>query len=210
MARARRPGPAGHDALDRERVVDAALALGRELGWENVRLHLVADRLGVPLAEIARLFRDQDAIANAWFERALRAVVTVPADEPADLPPRERLYRAIVRWLDALAPWRDVTGAMLRLKLHPSHPHHWVPMAFDLSRLIHWFLDAARVPGRGIERALQEVATTALFLATLAVWLRDGSPGQERAKAFLRRGLERGAGAGGRGTGAARPRPAAR
>ena len=79
----------------------------------------------------------------------------------------------MLSWFDALAPHRAVTGEMLRAKLHPSHPHHWVPMIFDLSRLMHDFLDVARIASTGRQRALAEVGLTLIFLATLQDWLRD-------------------------------------
>ena len=78
---------------------------------------------------------------------------------------------------------------MVRAKLHPSHPHHWVPMVFSLSRLIHWALDAARLDARGLPRQAEEVGLTRVFLRALRVWLNDGSPGQRRTRAFLRRNL---------------------
>jgi AcrR family transcriptional regulator len=174
----------------RNRIVDAALELGEERGWSNVRLHLVAERAGVPLATIGAEFRELDALANAWFARALAMVERVPPQALADQPAPERLHLVIMRWFDALAPHRAVTGEMLRAKLYPSHPQHWVPLVFDLSRLIHWFLDAARIASTGRARQLAEIGLTAIFLGSLRVWLRDDSEGSERTRSYLRRRLD--------------------
>jgi AcrR family transcriptional regulator len=173
-------------------LLNAALALAEAEGWSEVRLSRVAERTGVPLPEVGQRFRDVDAIANAWFQRARLAMLDVPADELQGLTADERLARVIERWLDTLAAHRRVTSEMLRAKLYPSHPHHWVPMIFDLSRLMHDFLDAARVEGRGRVRQAQEIGLTLIVLGTLRDWLRDESPGQERSKARLRRRLRRG------------------
>ena len=173
----------------RARIIETSLELAHEVGWEDVRLHAVAERVGLTLAEIGALFRDVDAIANAWFEQALHAVQELPPEALEGLPPPERLETVVMRWFDALAPHREVTAQMLGQKLYLSHPHHWVPMVFDLSRLIHWFLDAARIGGTGRLRQAEEIGLTALFVSTLAVWTRDASPAQERTRAFLRRGL---------------------
>ena len=108
-----------------------------------------------------------------------------------DLAPPDRLYQAITRWFDTLAPHRGVTGQILRAKLYPSHPHHWVPMIFDLSRLIHWFLDVARIESTGRRRQWAEIGLTMIFLATLRDWLRDESDEQDRTRRHLRRRLER-------------------
>ena len=173
-------------------LLNVALALAEVEGWSEVRLSRVAERTGVPLPEVGQRFRDVDAIANAWFRRARLAMLDVPAGELRGLAADERLARVIGRWLDALTAHRRVTGEMLRAKLYPSHPHHWVPMIFDLSRLVHDFLDAARVEGRGRVRQAQEIGLTLIVLGTLRDWLRDGSPGQERSKARLHRRLRRG------------------
>ena len=173
----------------RDRILDAALELARERGWTNVRLYQVAERAGVSLAQVGAEFRDQDALANAWFARALAALESLPEGAVAGQPAPERLHTAIMRWFDALAPQREVTVQMLEAKLYLSHPHHWVPMVFDLSRLIHWFLDAARIASTGRARQLAEVGLTAIFLASLRVWRRDDTLDQERTRLHLRRRL---------------------
>jgi AcrR family transcriptional regulator len=174
-----------------QRVVDAALALATEVGWEQVRLSTIADRIQLPLAEIGRHFRDVDAIANAWFARARLAMLALPAEELAGRPADERIAQALGAWLDSLAPYRRVAAEILRYKLYPSHLHHWVPLIFDLSRLVHDLLDVAWVPGSGRLRQIQEIGLTAITLVTLAEWLQDGSPGQERSKRCLQRRLTR-------------------
>jgi len=177
-------------ATVRDRIVDAALELAREQGWADVRLYQVAERAGLSLPEVGAEFRDLDAVANAWFARALAVLETLPAAAVADRPPPERLHAAVMRWLDVLGPDREVTLQMLEAKLYLSHPHHWVPMIFDLSRLVHWFLDAARIASTGRTRQLAEVGLTTILLATLRVWRRDDSAGQERTRLYLRRRLE--------------------
>jgi AcrR family transcriptional regulator len=163
-----------------DRIVDAAIALAEERGWENVRLYLVAERLGIGLGEIARHFRDLDAVANAWFERARQTLMRVAPTSLAGQPPPERLHTAMMTWFDALAAHHAVTIQMLDAKLYPSHPHHWVPMIFDLSRLMHDFLDVARIASTGRRRQLAEVGLTLIFLATLRDWRRRPERASER------------------------------
>ena len=169
----------------RDRIIDAALELADEHGWGDVRLYQVAERAGLSLAEVGAEFRDLDALANAWFARALAALESLPAGAVAERPAPERLHVAVMRWFDALAPHREATAQMLQAKLYLSHPHHWVPMIFDLSRLVHWFLDAARIASTGRGRQLAEIGLTAIFLATLRVWIRDESAGQEHTRKYL-------------------------
>jgi AcrR family transcriptional regulator len=187
-----RRSPHTEPAVDPDRILEVALALAEEKGFEQLRLSDVADRAGVALAEVAALFPDVNAIADAWFARALDAVWASPPELLAEPDPALRLERVMLRWFEALAPHRALTGTMIRAKLWPSHPHHWVPMVFALSRLVHAFLDVARVPGRGAERAAQEIGGTLLTLETLAVFLADPTPDLERTRAVLHRSLDGG------------------
>lgn len=172
-----------------QEILDTTLELAEEMGWEQVRLRLVAERLKRPLSEVLGHYRDLDAVADAWFGRALAAMLAPPPEGFETLPARERLHLILMRWFDALEPHRRVTGQMLSTKLYPSHPHHWVPMVFNLSRTIQWLRDAAMLDAGGLRRQIEEVGLTALFLATLAHWLRDESQNQERTRDFLARNL---------------------
>ena len=183
------PRPASGPEPLAERIVDETLALAEEVGWEGVRLRLVAERCGVSLPEVLAHYRDIDAVADAWFRRAWAAMVAPPRAGFADLPARERLYLVITRWFDALAPHRTVSVEMIRAKIYLSHPHHWVPLIFNLSRTIQWLRDAAGLDAVGRRQQGEEVGLTLLFLATLAIWARDDSDGQERTRAVLKRRL---------------------
>src|SRR5215207_4124454 len=74
---------------------------------------------------------------------------------------------------------------------HLSHPHHWVPMIFSLSRTIQWLREAAQLSAvYGTRRAQrEEVGLTALFLGALMIWTRDETASQARTRRFLRREL---------------------
>ena len=171
------------------RIVDTAIEVAEEVSWDGVRLRHVADRLGITMAELQDHYRDLDGVADAWFARAWRAMLAPVPGDFAAMPAEARLHLILMRWFDALAPHRAVTDQMLAEKFYPSHPHHWVPMIFNLSRTIHWLRDAALLDADGRRRQFEEVGLTALFLAALAVWRRDETPGQERTRAFLRRRL---------------------
>lgn len=177
-----------------ERILEAALVLAEEHGWQAVRLTEVAARLGLPAGRVLDHYRDLDAVADAWFRRGLAAMLADPPEGFGERPARERLEHCLLAWFDALADHRRVTGQMLHTKAHPPHPHTWVPMPFELSRVIQWLRQAARLEAPyGSRRAsLEELGLTALFLATLRVWLRDASPGQQETRHYLAKRLSRG------------------
>ncbi len=175
----------GSDTDLNDRIVDVAVDLAARDGWDNVHLRDVAAAVGIGLDDLAARFHDRDAIANAWFARA-RAAMLAPVDAGFfTRPARERLYILLTRWLDTLAPRRQVSVEMLKVKLWPFHPHHWVPLVFDLSRTVLWWRDAAGLTAPPPRREVEEVGLTWLFLATLVVWATDPTVGQRRTRRFL-------------------------
>lgn len=174
----------------RSRIVDAAFALAETQGWHDVSLNDVAARLGVGLPEIAAEFRDRDAIADAWFARALAAMLAVPEEERA-LAPSARAAACMLRWLSAQQAHAAVAGQVLATRLWPSHPHHWLPMVFSLSRLVNWWLDAAGIEHAGLRRMAEEVRLTAIVLRLLAAWQMDARNNQAHSLPRVRAVLDR-------------------
>lgn len=166
-------------------VLDTTLDIANDMGWGRLRLRQVARRLNVSMADIRAHYRDKDAIADAWFARADAAMLARHGKGFARLPATDRLYRVITAWLDALAPYRGVTGEMLGEKLYPGHPHHNLALVWTLSRTVQWIRDAARLDAGGRRRQVEEIGLTALFVATVFLWLRDETVGQQRTRAFL-------------------------
>ena len=183
-ARSKRTGKARHDR-DAEAILDTALEIAEERGWARTGLADVA-------RDVRAHYRDKDALANAWFERALAAMLAPGPDAFSALPVEERIAESLRIWFSVLATHRRVTRAMLSAKLYPGHPHHWGPLIFDLSRLVHWLLDAAGLNSPPPRRQLEEVALTGLVVAALSIWLNDRSPDRRLTDAFIRRALKRG------------------
>ena len=175
-----------------ERILDTALQLAEQRGWDGVHLYDVAQALGIGLSEIQRCYGQKDDLAEAWFDRADRALLAA-GEVPGwtALAVRERLQRAIVAWLAALAPYRRSTAAMLRYKLQPDHLHLQGRGLLRVSRTVQWIRETARLPSSGVRRELEEVVLTTIFVGTVARWLRDESPDQASARAWLERQLSR-------------------
>lgn len=170
------------------RILDTALDLGEQRGWDALNLHDIAAALDVGLDDIAQHYADKDALAEAWFDRADAALLAAPqAPGWRKLSPRERLHGAIFAWLDALAPHRRLTAMMLRYKFQPEHLHLQALGAMRVSRTVQWIREAALLPSVGWRRELEEVALTAMYLAAFACWLRDDAPSAERSRALLDR-----------------------
>lgn len=179
------------DATLPNRIVDAALALALEDSWEAVRLHQVAERLGIGLDTLREHFREKEEVADAFFDRADAAMLQSTArPEFAELSPRARLEWLINAWLDALAPWRVVVRGMILGKLEPGHLHVQIPGLLRVSRTVQWMREAAGLEATFIRRAVEETALTTIFLATFARWLNDPSIDAVNSRRFLARSLD--------------------
>jgi AcrR family transcriptional regulator len=190
-SRARQPTKTAPDPeRQRDAVLDAALALAAERRWSEIHLYEVAERMGLSLAEIGRLFPDKDAVGNRLFARAGSAMLALRDDAGfRALPAQERIHRAITAWFTALGPQRATARDILLYKLVPSHLHHQAALVVALSRTVQWIREAALLPATGRGRRREETWLTLLFAATLLFWFADASSEQERTYAFLRRRL---------------------
>lgn len=180
------------ESLDAQSILNTALALAQQQGnWYDLSLVDIAVHCDTSISEIYKHFADTNAIADFWFSQALETMLSVDRDEILGLPVTARLNHIIWRWFEALAPYHAVTSKMLKAKLHPPHIHHWVPMIFDLSRLVQLWLDMAELNAGGRRRQIQEIALTGIFLVTLSAWCRDQNPQQTQAHSKLLRLLEK-------------------
>lgn len=174
----------------REAIVDAAIALGERGHWEAVRLHDVAAALNITLDDIRAHFREKEDVVEAWFDRADRAMLRVAEREGfALLPARERLFRLVMGWLDALAAHRVVTRQMIAAKLEPGHVHIQFPALMRVSRTVQWVREAAQRDATFARRALEETALTTIYLMTFVRWMSDSSAGATHTRRFLERNL---------------------
>lgn len=170
-----------------DRILDAALEEAETVGWSALRLRRVATRLN--LARV--VYRDKDAVADAWFARADAVMLTSRDQAFAARPARERIFEVIMSWLDAMEHHRAVTHQMLAEKLYLGHPHHNVALVLAVSRTVQWIREAALLDATGRRKQVEEIGLTALFLATVRRWTRDESPGQADTREFLARRLDR-------------------
>jgi AcrR family transcriptional regulator len=172
-----------------DEILDTALALADEVGWRRVTAQAIGVRFGGGPDLVLAQFRDLDAIADAWFQRALQAALAGPVDAVA--PFDQRLAGVFGRWLDALAPHREASLEMIGARLYPAHPHQWVPLVFNLSRLVQWMLDAAHSRAEGRRRQATEVAVSALVPIALWRWRRGDDEATKRVVAERLERMER-------------------
>lgn len=168
------------------RIVDTAVALAEQGSWEAVRLHQVAEAMGIGLHDVRRCFREKDELVDAWFGRADEAVLRLADSGELDgLTPREKLFRLIMAWLDVLEAHRRVSRQMILSKLEPGHLHIQIPAIMRVSRTVQWLREGAGLEDAGVMRAVLETATTAIYLAAFMSWMGENTAGSPRTRKLL-------------------------
>lgn len=176
----------------RERILDCAVELAHAGSWESVRLHQVATKLDIELADIQRYFGEKDQLIDAWFDRADRAALAASRTAGFDaMPAADRLQAVILAWLDFLAPHRRVAREMIGAKAEFGHIHIQIPALLRISRTVQWFREAAGYSESLPLRAIAESAHTGIYLATFTYWMFDDSPGSKRTRRLLDRLLHK-------------------
>ena len=101
-------------AAEADRILEAALDMAHEQdNWYDLSLKELAKHCDIPVNEIRRYYADSNAIANAWFAKALEAMLAENPESLEAMPVTARLESIIWRWFQALAPYHRVTTQML-------------------------------------------------------------------------------------------------
>ena len=173
-------------------ILDTAMQLAEKLSWEALRLHDIATELNISLDEIRRYYPQKDDLVEAWYDRADASMLQATTDpEFLNLEDKQaRLYAVIMTWLDALAEHKTISRDMLLYKLEPAHIHLQVLGILRISRTVQWFLEAVQQESTHMQRILEEVGLTSIYLATFAYWMQDQSENQQQTRKFLQRQLQ--------------------
>lgn len=178
---------AGRAALP-ERIIETAFALSQEHGWRDLSLAEIAEAVGLPLSEVYPVFSSKQAILNG-FSRQIDAAMLAEGGADMELPARDRLFDMIMRRFDALQPHKEALGVILQQQL--GDPLGTCCGLGRLRRSMAATLEGAGFSTTGCRGMLRVKGLSAVYLATLRVWLRDDSEDMAKTMAHLDQQLSR-------------------
>lgn len=176
---------------NRERIVDALMALLAERAIEDIDFNDISSRAGVPLADCRAAFGSVFEVLAAHYREVDRKVLAGAEPEMAEEPPRERLFDVLMRRLEVLAPHKAAVRSLMR----SAYRNPAVALALNqlAVRSHQWMLTAAGIDASGTRGAIRAQGLACLFSRVIRVWLDDDDPGLARTLAELDRQLARGA-----------------
>src|SRR6202163_1672233 len=194
-ARAQSPSPQSPNGkpegkTERDRIVEAFMALVADQPLEQIGFAEIAARAGVSLSELRNLFGSKLAILAAYLKEVDRQVLGGIDADMAQEPPRERLFDVLMRRIDALSPHKAAVHSLIRSA--GRNPGLALALNGFAARSQQWMLTAADISASGPAGALRAQGLALLFASVLRTWLRDEDPGLARTMSALDRALARG------------------
>ena len=186
--------PTEKGALTRETILESALQLFRDKGFEATTMRDVATRAGVALGAAYYYFDSKDAIVMGFYERAQDELTPVLDRLLANSKGLHNLVRAIIQAkLDYFAPDRKLMGA-LSAHIDPHHPLS--PFSEETRSIrdhdIEFFSRAVEGGKVRVPEDLNAHLPRVLWLyqmGLLLFWVYDSSPKQERTMKLFDKSL---------------------
>ena len=173
----------------RARIVDALLALAAEKRFEEISSAEIAGRAEVSLADFRDAFPSKGAILAGFARRIDRAALSAGGAD-LDAEKRDRLFDALMRRLDAMAPYREGLREIVAwLRRDPVAA--WA-MNASLVNSMRFALASAGIDAEGVAGAIKLQGLALAWTRVVSVWLDDPSPDLGKTMAELDRELTRG------------------
>jgi AcrR family transcriptional regulator len=173
------------------RILDSALALFRQEGFDNTTMRDVARKAGVATGAAYYYYASKDAIVMDFYRRScadMQPKIELALEKAANL--ETRLRELISVKLAYFAPNRGVLRALLRNGADPKHPlSPFSPQTREIRDIdIAWFRRILVDCGTRIPRDLEPHLPGVLWLFQMGViffWVIDDSPDQARTARLL-------------------------
>jgi AcrR family transcriptional regulator len=177
----------------RAAIVDAALRLFRERGYQGTTMREVAAEAGVSTGNAYYYFRSKEELVQGFYDHlagehadACRPVLAASTDFGA------RLRGVLDTWLRIAEPYHEFAGRFFAVAAQPDNPLSPFSPQSSAARLTAVGVHAAVLAGSDVrpEPRLAEHLPELLWLYQLGIvlyWVHDTSPGQARTYELVAR-----------------------
>src|SRR6266699_5405600 len=173
----------------RRLVLDTALALFRERGFEETTIRDIASRAGLSLGAAYYYFKSKEALVAAYYgfvQREHQARAREVFARNGDL--RSRLRAAFHTKIDIVRDDRQLLRALFRYGGYPDHPLSWFGRSTDQQRRLSIAIFAEAIERERFPEDIRDAAPTLLWtlhMGILLYFLYDDSPKQRRTRKLI-------------------------
>jgi AcrR family transcriptional regulator len=189
--------PPGAEPTKSERtraaIVEAAMALFRERGYEGTTMRGVAEAAGVSVGNAYYYFASKEHLVQGWYESlAAEHAAAVAAATEGNPELADRLRLALLAWLDVAAPNHEFAGTFFAVAARPGSPlsPFSAESAPARATAIGIMRDVVAGSSVKVDAFLRPVLPELLWLYHLGVvlyWVHDTSPGTTRTRELVER-----------------------
>jgi AcrR family transcriptional regulator len=173
----------------RRRILDTALALFRDRGFEETTIRDIAGSAGLSLGAAYYYFKSKEAIVGAYYdyvqeEHLLRSRAAFSRGEGL----RNRLRAALHAKIDIMQEDRRLLRALFRYGGDPEHPLSWFGPATRHQRQLSVDVFGEALAGERLPDDVRDAAPVLLWtlhMGILLYFLYDDSTGQRRTRKLI-------------------------
>jgi len=185
------PKPTAKAEETATKILEAALALFREQGFESATMRDIAQAAGVATGAAYYYYPSKEALVMDFYRRSSDAMQPKIASALDDTHGLEAALRELIQIkIDQFAPDRTVLRALLRNGADPKHPLS--PFSAETKQIrdtdIDWFRRILPHCGVRIPRDLEPSLPRVLWFFQMGViffWVIDESPQQSRTHRLI-------------------------
>ena len=176
--------------LTRSGIVDAAMRLFREGGYDATTMRAIADEAGVSLGSTYYYFSGKEELVQAFYDQ-IQVEHAAAAEAAYDTPAfTERLRTVMESFVDVAEPFHDFGGQFFRNAADPASPLSPFSPQSAPAREASTELFRRAVAGSDLKvsPALREELPDLLWLLHMGVvlfWVYDASEGQQRTRTLV-------------------------
>lgn len=174
----------------RKAILESALQLSREKGFDAATMRDVAVQAGVALGAAYYYFPSKEAIIQSYYEAVQaehnRRVVSTLDSQRMDL--KQRILLAMHSKLDIVQEDRKLLGVIFRYSGEPDHPLSCLGPATAQTRRESIEIFSRAIGDERLPKDLQQlliIALWALQMGSLILFIYDTSANQKRTRRFV-------------------------
>jgi AcrR family transcriptional regulator len=175
----------------RRRIIDVALDLFREHGYDGTTMRMIASGAGVSLGNAYYYFDSKEKLVLEFYGQ-LQAAHVIRAEQvlATETELEDRLRGVVRAWVDEAAPYKDFAGKFFRNAADPKSPlspfsQESGPVRTDSIELYSRVLEGTKVSPL-VKDDLPEL----LWLYVMGIvlfWVHDDSPGASKTYSLVDR-----------------------